>query len=265
MSLIHHVNRGAGTPPLVFIHGFGCDHTDWDNQVAHLSAHHQTIAVDLRGHGASPATAADCSIERYGADIATLMHALALPKAILVGHSLGCRVAVEAALQAPSHTAGVVLVDGSQFAATMEPVLRATFARPDGFATLTEGMFQDMFAAKADPSTASRVIARAKAMPRDVGEKMLLDLQRYDVTRWTASLGCLAGLTVPVLAIQTTYANERRERMSLRRGQASPYLDMLRRAIPDVSVTIIEDTGHFPQLEEPGQTNAMLDAFLGRV
>ena len=41
---------------------------------------------------------------------------------------------------------------------------------------------------------------------------MLLDLQRYDVTRWTASLGCLR---VPVFALQTTYANEKRERKSV--------------------------------------------------
>ena len=106
MPLIHHVLIGEDHPAVVFVHGFGCAHSDWTAQVTHLSPRHQTVAVDLRGHGASPGTVAECSIERYGADVAEVMQALSLPPAVLVGHSMGCRVVVEAALQAPSHTAG---------------------------------------------------------------------------------------------------------------------------------------------------------------
>jgi pimeloyl-ACP methyl ester carboxylesterase len=85
MPLIHHVIAGAASRPIVFVHGFGCGLTDWDSQVAHLSPIYKTIAVDLRGHGRSPASAADCSIERYGADVAELMRALSLPPAVLHG------------------------------------------------------------------------------------------------------------------------------------------------------------------------------------
>ena len=112
MPLIHHVINGRGRPPIVFVHGFACAHNDWDAQVTHLSPRHRTIAVDLRGHGASPGTPDGCSVERYGADVAEVMRALALPPAVLIGHSMGCRVVVEAASQAPDHIAGVVLVDG---------------------------------------------------------------------------------------------------------------------------------------------------------
>ena len=88
---------------------------------------------------------------------------------------------------------------------------------------------------------------------------MLADLQRYDEHRLTASL---RSLKIPVIAIQTTYSNEKRERSSMKRGQSSPYLDMLRAAVPAARVEIVEDTGHFPQLDEPSQTNALLDRFL---
>jgi pimeloyl-ACP methyl ester carboxylesterase len=97
MPLIHHVITGQGRLPNVFVHGFGCAHSDWDAQVAHLSPRHQTVAVDLRGHGASPGTPDECSIDQHGADVAEIMRALALPPAVLVGHSMGCRVVVEAA------------------------------------------------------------------------------------------------------------------------------------------------------------------------
>ena len=48
----------------------------------------------------------------------------------------------------------------------------------------------------------------------------------------------------------------------MRKGQTTPYLDMLRARIPSARIEIIEDTGHFPQIDESGQTNALLDNFL---
>ena len=259
MSLIHHVVTGRGKPPVVFVHGFACAHTDWDAQVTHLSPRHQTVAVDLRGHGASPGTAVECSIERYGADVAEVMRALALPPAVLVGHSLGCRVAIEAALQAPTHTAAVILVDGSQFAPAMAAVFKERFATPDGYATMTNANFKGMFTGKSDSSVAEAVLERAGRLPRQIGEKMMTDLQRYDVGRLTTSL---TALRVPVMALQATYANEKRERLTMRAGQTTPYLDMLRASVPSARIEIIEDTGHFPQLDESARTNVLIDSFL---
>lgn len=259
MELIHHVIGGHGHLPVVFVHGFGCAHEDWDAQVAYFSPRHRTIAVDLRGHGRTPGSAGDCSVERYGADVADLLRALSLPPAVLVGHSMGCRVVTEAALQAPAHTAAVILVDGSQFAPAMEAVLRERFATPDGYAMTVNGLFADMFTGASDPAVVASVIARAQRLPRAIGERMLTDMQRYDVTRLTASF---AGLQVPVMALQTTYSNEKRERLPLHAGQTTPYLQMVRAGIPAARIEIIPDTGHFPQLDQPAHTNALIDSFL---
>lgn len=257
--LIYHVVTGAGGLPVVFVHGITCDHSDWDPQVRALSTSHQTVAVDLRGHGRSPGTAAECSIERYGADVAEVMRSHDLPAAVLVGHSLGCRVVVEAALQAPERTAGVILVDGSQFAEAMAPVMKERLARPDGFREVMAGMFAEMFTAKSDRVTRSAILARAAALPPAIGTKLLTDIVRYDVTRFTPALTCLR---VPVMAIQTTYTNEKRERTTMRAGQNTPFLDMLRASVRSLRVEVIEDTGHFPQLDEPTRTNALLTDFL---
>jgi pimeloyl-ACP methyl ester carboxylesterase len=243
----------------VFVHGFACAHSDWDAQVTHLSPRHQTVAVGLRGHGASPGTADECSIERYGADVAEVTRALALPQAVLVGHSMGCRVVVEAALQAPDHIAGVVLVDGSQFAPTVENMLKEAFADPDGYSALTRRWFQDMFTAKSDAAVVASVIERAGRLPRLIGEKMLADMVRYDGGRLSTAL---SDLRVPVMAIQTTYSNEKRERRSMSKGQMPPYLHMLAAQTPSIRIEIIADTGHFPQIDEPTQTNVLLDDFI---
>jgi len=236
--------KDNGQRPVVFVNGFGCAHTDWDLQIAHLSPRLQTIAVDLRGHGASPGTAAECSTERYGADVAEVMRALALPPAILVGHSMGCRV------------------DGSQLAAAMEGVLKERFATPDGYTTTVNGLLQAMFTAKSAKTVAASIIERAGRLPRSIGEKWFTDMARYDAGRLTSSL---ASLRVPVMALQTTFLNEKNERMSLREGQTTPYIDMLRANVPSVRVEIITDTGHFPQLDESARTNMLIDTFLASV
>jgi len=259
MSLIHCVTAGSGQPPIVFVHGFACSHSDWDAQVAHLAPRHRTVAVDLRGHGESPGTAAECSIERYGTDVADIVRALNLLPVVLVGHSMGCRVVVEAAARAPESVAGIVLVDGSQFAAAIEGTLRQAFGEPDGFRTVTRRWFQDMFAAKSDPAAVASVVARAGRLAQTIGETVMLDLVSYDVTRFSAAL---ARLGLPVMAIQTTYSNERRERRWLAQGQTTPYLDMLRAQVPSARIEIIPDTGHFPQIDEPDQTNALLGSFI---
>ena len=166
---------------------------------------------------------------------------------------------IEAALQAPRQTAGVMLVDGSQFAAVMEPILMERFATAEGYMTITKALFNDMFTAKSDPAMAASVAERALRLPRPVGEKMLSDLLRYDVGRLA---GSLASLRVPVMALQTTFSNEKRERSTMRQGQTTPYLDMVRGCVPSVRVEIIEDTGHFPQLDESARTNAAIDRFV---
>jgi pimeloyl-ACP methyl ester carboxylesterase len=260
MALIHHMVVGHGEPPIVFVHGFACAHTDWDEQVAYLAPYHQTIAVDLRGHGASPGNTDECSIERYGADVAEVMHYLDVPPAVLVGHSMGCRVAIEAALQAPHRVSGLVLIDGSQFAPAMQTILRQTFGSSDGYLSLIARWFREMFTPESKAELVAETLQRAGTLPRPIGEKMLLDLVRYDSIRLAPSL---ASLRLPVMAIQSTYSNEQRQRRSMTHGQTTPYLDFLRTNVPAARVEIIPDVGHFPQIDAAAQVNELLDGFIG--
>lgn len=167
---------------------------------------------------------------------------------------------MEAALQAPDHTTAVVLVDGSQFAPSMERTLKDTFASSDGCSALIRRWFQEMFTQKSDPATVARAIERAAKFPPPIGQKMLLDLVRYDSVRLPTSL---ASLRVPILAIQSTYSTEKRERRSITTGQTTPYLDMLRARVPAAEIEVVLDTGHFPQIDEAAQVNALMDDFIG--
>ena len=256
---MHAVSVGAGSPPVVLVHGLGCSHTDWRAQIVHLAGRHRVIAVDLPGHGASPAPPDECSVEQYASAVAGTIRASGLSGAVLVGHSMGCRVVIEAALHAPAEVAALVLVDGSRFAPEIRPYLEERLATEEGYRAVTERLFKDFFTGKTDRRIVEAITLRGRQMPRGVIGALLSKTPRYDAEQLPRSL---ARLRCPVMALQTTTSNERHERQSLRKGQSSPYLDMLRAVVPTLRVEIIEDTGHFPQIDEPVLTNDLIDDFL---
>lgn len=261
MALIHHTRAGSGRPPLVFVHGFGCARSDWDAQVAHFGGRHETVAVDLGGHGTTPGGPEHRRIETHGADVAELLKSLKLPPAVIFGHSMGCRVAMEAALRAPEHAKAVILVDGSRLG---EKGSTAHLARGDalekhGYATFVRGAFEQMFAPTFDKAKAQAIIDRAVARDPAIAGPLFVDIGRYDAENMDR---VVSSLKVPLFAIQTTYTNPEGKRVSMKAGQATPYLDFLKRAKPDVTIEVIADTGHFPQLERAAETNALIDRFL---
>lgn len=98
-------NPGKAGHPLLLIHGWSCDHTAM-TPVADSFPDRHSISLDLPGHGRSPA-ADSYTIEAQAAAVL----AAAPEKAVLVGHSMGAQIAVEAAVQAPDRVAGLVLLD----------------------------------------------------------------------------------------------------------------------------------------------------------
>jgi pimeloyl-ACP methyl ester carboxylesterase len=258
MALIHHVVAGTGSPPIVFVHGFGCSYTDWLAQIDRLSARHMTVAVDLPGHGATPARAEPDSIERCGMDVADLLRARSLPPAVLVGHSMGCRVVLDAALRAPEHVAGIVLVDGSRFPAAAAQAFEARFAAGE-YKALARGLFEQMFTDRSDPRTVAAAIQRALAMPEEVGQALLLSLVRYDVETLGSALERVAQ---PLFVLQTTFVNDQRERKPITAGQSSPYIEYIRAKVPGARIEVLPGIGHFPQIDAPAETNRVLASFV---
>lgn len=261
MALIHHTRRGSGQPPLVFVHGFGCARSDWDDIVAHFAARHETVAVDLGGHGTSPGSRDHRRIETHGADIAKLLRSLSMPAAVVFGHSMGCRVALEAAIAASDRVKAVVLVDGSRLGekGSTAYLERGRALETAGYASFIRAAFEQMFHPSYDKDKARAIIDRAIARDPDIAGPLFADIGRYDAENLDR---VVAGLKVPLMAIQTTYTDSAGNRVSMRAGQSTPYLEFLRRSKPDVRIEIIPDTGHFPQLEKPTETNRIIESFL---
>lgn len=102
--------RGTGTP-LLLVHGWGGDLTDWDPVVAALAPERRLITVDLRGHGGSSTLQDGYAPADFAADLAGLLRAVGAPAVAAVGHSMGAQAAVALALAHPSAVSSVVAVD----------------------------------------------------------------------------------------------------------------------------------------------------------
>lgn len=235
--------------PLVFVHGFACTHADWRLQLAHFGADHETHAPDLRGHGRTHARPEDCSIETFGGDIAALLEGKDLKGAVLIGHSMGCRVVLQAALNAPERVAAIALVDGSFQGST--PVAIGNY--PD----FARKMFEQMFFAPSEIGAA--IVERAVRLPESIGAALLPRMWRWDAENMERAL---AAVNVPLLAIQSTSLNAERKRVALKLGETTPWLDMVRRHAPHARIEIIPGVGHFPQLEAPEQVNKLLSGLV---
>ena len=102
---------GRGDPALVFVHCGGCEQGFWDGQMAHFAAKHRVVALDLAGHGQSGVGRKDWTMPAFGQDVVSVVEALGLKRVVLIGHSLGGPVVLEAARRMPGRVAGLVLVD----------------------------------------------------------------------------------------------------------------------------------------------------------
>jgi pimeloyl-ACP methyl ester carboxylesterase len=241
------------------VHGFLCSHEDWRLQLKELKQKHEVIACDLRGHGSTPGRPHECSIEHFGGDIAALVVHLGFEKAVLIGHSMGCRVVLEANRIAPERVAGIVLIDGSR-AGSGDPDGAEAAARAqieqNGYQAWAEDLFRQMFF---KPTPASeRLVQRAVRQSAEIGAALWPRMARWDAAILEAAL---AAVHAPVLVIQSTTRNAQGQRGPLQPGQTSPWLDLLKNKLPNCRIEILPGLGHFAQLEAPERVNRLIAEF----
>jgi pimeloyl-ACP methyl ester carboxylesterase len=243
---LHFKDEGSGTaPPLLFVHGWGCDHTFFAPQQAHFSHFQRTIAVDLRGHGASSAPIQDYTVEGFVDDLAHLCRELTLPKSIVVGHSMGGTIALEFVARHPEHVAATVMIDSVLFPSpayidNLRPISDALF-RPDYLVALAS--LQPLLFLPTDDSTLrwhiGQVISRT---PQHVLAPALVDhIIRYDAT----SAAGAVGTPIAYIASENVIANVHR----------------FQELCPELKIGRALGVGHFSTLLAPAQINSMLEAF----
>jgi len=261
---LHYLRTGAGAPTLVFVHGFCCSQDDWSLQVDSLKRAFEVVTCDLRGHGLTPGEPFESSIEHFGGDVAALLASLDLEGTVLTGHSMGCRVVLEAARLAPERVAGIVLIDGSRLGSgdpdAAEAAARAAIEKA-GYRAFAENLFRQMFFS---PSPlAEAIVARALRRPDAMGASLWPRMARWDAAEGDAAL---RAVRCPLMAIQSTTRDPATlRRAPLKAGESSPWLDIVRRNVPRARIEILPGLGHFPQLEAPAAVNRLIGDFVGAI
>jgi len=234
--------QGKGEPAIVFIHCWCCDKSYWKDQVPYFEKKHTVVALDLAGHGDSGLGRADWTIESFAADVAAVVKALNLKKVILVGHSMGGPVSLEAARLMPGRVIGVIGVDTFQdFGETIpeEQQKRWIAAFEVNFPTVTDQFVRSMFAAGADSALVEHIAADMASAPAVVGIGAMRNMLRYDPAP------AVREIKVPIRGINA--------------DKWPTNVEGNRKLAASFAVKFMPGRGHFVQLEDPATFNKLLE------
>lgn len=184
---------------LVFVHCFGGSAQSWEPVVASLGPSIRAYAIDLPGFGDAAAAPGPYTVAAYADFVQAKVRALGLERYILIGHSMGGKVALALAARRPAGLCALILLAPSP--PTPEPT------EDEARAALIDGWAQY--------SVASQILARVTASPlceRD-RKQAVDDIMRTGKAAWTAWLACgsredisadMACISVPVTIVSGT-------------------------------------------------------------
>jgi pimeloyl-ACP methyl ester carboxylesterase len=257
-STLHILHSGPTTLPdclpcldrgalFVLLHGGGRNAGDWKRQLVGLSDRHSVVAPDLPGHGRAPGVEGCSSIEAYADVVDRLMASACRRRAVLVGWSMGCSVALVEAARHPERYAGLVLMGGL-------PYWRPDPSLLEPYRDVVRGRRSQQFDTLLfSPSTSMDVMREAwmeqvKTDPRVFYGDLLAGAE-FDGRPLLAKIG------IPTLFIHG--ADDKLVTEEQTRAFAA--------GIAGAEVAIVPDAGHIALLEQPERVNALLVEFAERV
>jgi pimeloyl-ACP methyl ester carboxylesterase len=258
-------------PPVVLLHGYGDTADCWRRVLPALQRGRRVVAIDTPPFGRSgppPANFEDDLIACYEEFFPALFDELDIGRAVVVGHSMGGAMALMLALDAPEHVERLVMIAPAglgdhapwwwhaiagrwiNWPALLK--LPNPVARPAVKAAL-RGFLEDRLVH--DTRAMGEVIdhfVQLHGGPREL--RHLIDTGRALMAGYTGTLlARSAALPVPVLML---WGAEDRLAPA---AHAREFVQ----AVPHARVEVLDNCGHYPQLELPGRVNAALREFLG--
>ena len=241
---IHYERVGQGEPALVFVHGWCCDQSYWHKQTDTFAPRYTVVAIDLAGHGQSGLARDKWTMAAFARDVVAVVEQLGLRQIILIGHSMGGPVIVEAARLMPNRVIGLVGADtllNPERQRTQEEIeTRVRFLRADFRQATTRLVRDDMFVPTSDPVWAQSIVEDMASAPPHVGVGAMHGLLSND----EALHAGLREVKAPIVLINADYHPTNFEATN-RAG---------------ITVELMAGVGHFVMNEDAETFNRLLDA-----
>jgi pimeloyl-ACP methyl ester carboxylesterase len=246
VAFFDHAPEGALGPPLVLVHGAGGTHLAWPEALRALPGR-RVLAVDLPGHGQAPRPG-ERTVDGYATAILAMLDALAIPRAVVAGHSMGGAIALALALRAPERVAGLLLV-GTGARLRVAPAMLETCADPARAQEAAEAMASFSFGPGATDADRAALAREIVAQPPGVLHDDLSACDAFDVT------GSLASIRAPAFVV-----------VGLEDRLTPPkYGAFLRERLPGRGMLEVPGAGHMVALEAPAAVTAAAAAFLEEI
>lgn len=239
--------------PLVLLHGYGDSRRSYDLLLSRLPKSFHVYVLTQRGHGDSDHPASGYNPRDYAADVAAFLDALKLPKAVIVGHSLGSYIAQRFALDYPDRVSGLVLIGSFvkvRGNSGVQELWDTTISKlPESVdSTFIREFQQSTFQKPIPPDFFETVVRESAKVPGRVWRAVMAELLKTD---FSAELGRIKAPTLIVWGDKDSFF--------LRAEQ-----ERLAKAIANSKLVIYEGIGHCPNWESPERVAADLTTFVER-
>ena len=243
---VHYESYGKGRDALVFVHGWTCDTTFWQEQRLGFERKSRVILVDLPGHGLSERPQVSYTMDLFARAVEALLRDAGVDRAVLIGHSMGTPVIRQFYRRYPSKTRALVIVDGPLRPFADEAVMERFIAplRGANYQDAASQLIDGMLGPQVSPALRERIKSAMLKTPQYVAVSAMEGMAAPEI--WSQDK-----INVPVLAILAK----------------SPFWPadnekFFREIAADLDYQMWEGVSHFLMMEKPQEFNETVAAFL---
>jgi pimeloyl-ACP methyl ester carboxylesterase len=246
---IHYCAAGRGTPTVVCVHGWSCNHRFFAPQLGALAGHHRVLALDLAGHGNSGRRRGKITVEAFADDVEAVVRQEVRGPFILVVHSTGGRVCCAAAKRFDTQLLGIVGIDTFQNLGLPLPpavlIERRLESQRRDFVADTRRYIATFFQPGTDPALAAWVERQMLAVDPEAAIAATEAFSHFDGRK------AIDGWPRRMVAINSDWVPTDARR--------------IREVAPKFDLVVLPGRGHFPNLDDAASFNPVLLAQLRRI
>ncbi|MEM1121220.1 MAG: alpha/beta hydrolase [Bacteroidota bacterium] len=265
---VHYTDEGEGSATLLFLHGLGSNHKAWQKNIVDLKKQYRCIAVDYPGYGASSKGNYDFSMPFFAQTVRQLIDTLALENVVLVGHSMGAQIVFRLLLQD---------------AAKIKKLVLFAPAGIEQFSVENRQWFQSIYTPTMLQSASKEQIVQGfhlnfASMPEDaqfmIDDRLALrasdEYAYYCRMIPKCVMGMLEGpvfdqlgqVKVPTLVVFGHQDMLIPNRLLHPQSTTEQIAQLAKKAIPNATLKMLDQAGHFVQWEQSATVNALVLDFL---